>query len=148
MMSDQQAKQLLHRVFSPSDNKQPARRDPLPKKYIPRVGSDEVIEWLLTQTTYNEYTDCLEWNGSTTKDGYPVIVINDHAYRVHRLIAFLAKIEDLTLCLLILRSVEFKDFFVCHTCDNPICINLDHLVIADAEYNTLDAHLKKHLPAS
>lgn len=31
---------------------------------------------------------------------------------------------------------------VCHTCDNPACINLDHLFLGTAEDNTLDAIVK------
>lgn len=81
-----------------------------------------------------ESSDCLEWQGDINNSGYGVMsvvragkrkLIGVHRYsweRTH------GKIPD-GLC-------------VCHKCDNPKCVNVDHLFIGTRKDNNHDRSLK------
>lgn len=74
----------------------------------------------------NGLTGCWEWSSYRDKDGYGTISLNYKSVRAHR------------------YSYEFHSgksangFLVCHSCDNPGCVNPDHLFIGSAKDNTHD----------
>jgi hypothetical protein len=71
--------------------------------------------------------DCLLWTGVTKRDGYGVIGIGrGKQYRVHR-IAWEVKYGAVPQGLL-----------VCHKCDTPLCVNVDHLFLGTPKDNTQD----------
>lgn len=74
---------------------------------------------------------CLEWQGAITQAGYGQISVkrgDKHimitAHRAHW----------------IAMNGEWlpRDVFVCHKCDNPLCVNLDHLFLGSAKDNMED----------
>lgn len=83
----------------------------------------------------NEKTGCIEWQGNINNSGYGVIcvkrygkrkIVSTHRYsweREH------GAIND-NLC-------------VCHKCDNPKCVNVDHLFLGTRYDNNHDRSLKK-----
>lgn len=81
--------------------------------------------------------DCWEWTGATKQDGYGITVqttkygTGGSRKRKHWLahrayLVFIAK-----------RKVP-ENSQVCHKCDNRLCCNPRHLVVADAKWNVRD----------
>jgi len=70
--------------------------------------------------------ECYEWQGALDKDNYGVIWFNNKSWRVHRLIW------------VIYNGNIPKEMCICHKCDNPKCININHLFIGTTQENTKD----------
>jgi len=63
-------------------------------------------------------------------DGYPRIRWDSKSNKMHRFFYFLYK-----------GSIP-AGMHVCHHCDNPSCVNPDHLFLGDNQQNTQDRHAK------
>lgn len=79
---------------------------------------------------YSE-SGCMEWTGSLCSGGYGTIRLNGKTQPTHRA-AYLLKTG---------ATLSRKDQ-VCHHCDNPICLNIDHLFLGSQGDNMKDM-LKK-----
>jgi DNA-binding CsgD family transcriptional regulator len=70
---------------------------------------------------------CTRWKGRQDKDGYPMYAYQSKDWRASRL----------------LWTITWGDLqdglLVRHTCDNPACLNIDHLLIGTPKQNTSDA---------
>lgn len=80
--------------------------------------------------------DCWEWQGGTSPDGYGKFWWSEDrpAERAHR-VAYGLVVEDP------------GDMHVCHSCDNELCCNPDHLWLGTWLDNTLDCIEKeRHSP--
>ncbi|MFZ3166395.1 MAG: HNH endonuclease [Candidatus Methanoperedens sp.] len=71
-------------------------------------------------------SECWNWKGYTTPDGYGEMRINYLRYRTHRLV------YELTY-----GSIP-NNMLVCHKCDNPSCCNPDHLWLGTIQQNIKD----------
>lgn len=110
---------------------------PLVTKPIVKTYS---IRHLLANTTPNSYTGCMLWKGATNpKTGYAALCFNGHNIGLHRLIAFYTQIVHPGWRSFLMSQ---RYIHVCHTCDNPPCINPFHLVIATGQYNAWDSQAK------
>lgn len=71
---------------------------------------------------------CRLWTGRPGGPGYGEVAIGGKRYLAHRLAyeTFVGPIP------------EGKEFYVCHKCDNPLCIEPEHLFLGTVFTNTVD----------
>lgn len=87
----------------------------------------EIIEFYSNVLALNR-DQCWHWLGYHNNNGYPQFYIGDGKYTgAHRWIYQLVYCIELTS----------KDF-ICHHCDNPGCINPNHLFVGDQYANMAD----------
>jgi hypothetical protein len=95
-------------------------------------GDMDIQTRFWSKVNKNSSNNCWEWIGSLTKSGYGQIAINGPKY-AHRLSAEWA-------------GLNIKNRFVCHSCDNPRCVNPDHLFVGKHTDNVADMVSKgRHL---
>lgn len=70
--------------------------------------------------------DCLEWRAARARRDYGKIEIEGQWWPAHRIAYALAK------------SIPSPDKIVRHSCDNPRCVNPDHLDVGDDWANAQD----------
>jgi len=83
--------------------------------------------------------ECWEWNACKNKHGYGQFKIDKKLYGSHRISWILTNgdiPEDDNYC---------KTLFVCHSCDNPGCVNPNHLFLGTNKDNMKDMINKNRL---
>lgn len=70
--------------------------------------------------------ECIEWQGAKSTAGYGQKRLNGKTVYVHRL-AYIEAHGEIP-----------KGLVVRHTCDNPACYNVDHLIIGTQKQNMQD----------
>lgn len=73
---------------------------------------------------------CIEWQGARDPNGYGRLTIQRHSLYAHRWTWEQA------------YGAIPKGLCVCHKCDNPSCINLDHLWLGTHQENMADSSSK------
>ena len=76
---------------------------------------------------------CWEWNGRRNNEGYGQLEYRRKATRAHR-VAYMAWVGPIP-----------EGMLIRHTCDNPPCINPDHLTPGTNHDNTMDKVARKRL---
>lgn len=85
------------------------------------------LDWFLSHTVPDG--DCLIWTRCFNTDGYPRIAIDGHTNgKVHRIVCGLS------------LGIGITGLVVRHTCDNPKCINPEHLLTGSNIDNVADRH--------
>lgn len=87
------------------------------------------FERALNNKTRNGQNGCIEWTGRRDKDGYARY-------------GGKSKIVSRMLYQKAYGEIE-KGLCVCHTCDNPGCVNIDHLWLGTVKENNTDKTEKK-----
>jgi len=91
------------------------------------------LEALLNYTKQDG--ECLVWTRCFNTDGYPRAVIDgDNNAKVHRIVYELA------------NGVSAEGLVVRHTCDNPKCINPNHLLLGTFGDNAHDKFVRNRQP--
>ena len=99
---------------------------PKPHKRGPRPSDVTSHNWRDFTTVGGPKGDCLEWRFRRQRDGYGRIG-NDGTHRfIYRL----------------LKGPIPRGLLVCHSCDNPPCINPDHLFVGTTLDNMRDRDAK------
>lgn len=90
---------------------------------------EDSIDVLFDRTAITK-RGCWEFLGYKDKNGYGQITYKSKSYLAHRL-AYMICVGEIT-----------KGYYVLHKCDNPPCINPEHLFLGTQTDNIKDRHLK------
>lgn len=116
--------------------KRPGRLDAngLPRGYLARIDLTEAeVERFRSKYTEGAPDECWPWQGPISKNGYGAFKRRPSTLTASRVAWFLANgRQPLGL--------------VCHTCDNPPCVNPAHLWVGDFKDNSEDMVRKGRHP--
>lgn len=93
---------------------------------------------IITQNNVNRFfkytkeniNGCIEWTASTVRNGYGRFSYKNKGIGAHRF-AWMLKYGEIP-----------ENLCVCHSCDNPKCVNWKHLWLGTFKHNALDRDLK------
>jgi hypothetical protein len=80
--------------------------------------------------------NCWHWYGRKDQNGYGVIQLGANEPRIT---------ASRASWILHFGPIESNKIFVCHTCDNPSCVNPNHLFLGSQKDNLQDASKKGRL---
>jgi len=109
------------------------RNTPEQRTRVPFAIDHEAIARLAARAVRDEKTGCLVWQGSKVNGGYGQITYRRALLRTHRL-AWVAQ-----------RGPVPPGQYVCHACDNPSCVAIEHLFLGTPREHYRDMRKKGRL---
>ena len=108
-------------------------------KYFLKTGRLEVrqpknlpLEERLNQRSkVNAETGCIEWTGSKNSADYGMIGVRGRKLVLTHRLAWELKNGEIP-----------SGMYICHKCDNPPCMNTDHLFLGAPKDNSIDRNIK------
>lgn len=95
--------------------------------YFRRTNQD-IEEWFWDQVEQIKTGECLEWTATLLDSGYGVFMYDHKMWKAHR------------YAWTITNGPIPKGLCVLHKCDNPPCVNPDHLYIGTQQDNSNDKY--------
>jgi hypothetical protein len=92
---------------------------------------DKTLERFMSKIKFFAHDGCWEWTGHLNNKGYGSFKVNGKRCMPHRFSFFIA------------NTIGESDLLVCHKCDNPRCVNPEHLFLGTQSDNLRDCVLKK-----
>ncbi len=92
----------------------------------------EVSKKRFAAKTVRDEHGCLIWQGKPSSAGYGHFGVNGEQDYAHRWAWFF-------------HTGDWPQLFVCHSCDNPLCVEPKHLFLGDHQSNMLDAQIKSRM---
>ncbi len=87
------------------------------------------IDWIKQRIIVNE-NHCWEWQGWKDRDGYGRTKTSDNGVLVYRIVhRWMWELHN---------GAIPKGKMICHHCDNPACVNMEHLYLGNALTNRQD----------
>ena len=103
----------------------------MPSKYVKRIR--KTVKDRFCEKFYESETGCWVWTGAQNTVGYGHFRINGKTEKAHR-VAYQLFVSDIAE----LDNVDYRGTCVMHKCDNPLCVNPDHLVLGTHADNMTD----------